>query len=99
MHTALNFPFSILQFQLFLLSLISKTYTMCVETMTETMPARQKDGLRKTSTQQAITELTAAKPDITMHRGECSLCNCKAYVNVDVGICENCGHHYDSHRY
>lgn len=70
------------------------------DTMTPTMPARQKEQLRKTSAKQEITELSA-KPDITMHRGECSVygCYCKAYVGANVGTCENCGHHYDSHRY
>lgn len=72
---------------------------MCTETMTETMPARQKDQLRKTSTQEEIKVLAAAKHDIIMHRGPCTLCNCSGYRNVDVGICENCGHHYDYHSY
>jgi hypothetical protein len=73
---------------------------MCTETMTEPIPVRQKDHLRKTSSHQAMIP-SAAKPDIIMHRGECSAdgCNCQAYVGANVGTCENCGHHYDSHRY
>ncbi len=72
---------------------------MCTETMTETIPVRQKDHLRKTSIHQEIK--LAAKRNITMHRGECSVygCNCREYVGANVGTCENCGHHYDSHRY
>ncbi len=73
---------------------------MSTETMTETLPVKQKDLLRKTPPHQHITSV-AAKPDITMHRGECSVsgCNCRGYVGANVGTCENCGHHYDSHRY
>lgn len=73
---------------------------MCTEAITETIPVSPKDHLRKTSSHQEITAL-AAKHDITMYRGECSVygCNCREYVGANVGTCENCGHHYDSHRY
>ena len=73
---------------------------MCTETITETVPVKQEDQLHRISSHQEITPL-AAKCDITMHRGECSVygCNCRGYVGANVGTCENCGHHYDSHRY
>ncbi len=74
---------------------------MYTETMAETLPVSQKDHLRKTTHTHREITLSAAKPDITMHRGECSVygCYCKEYVGANVGTCENCGHHYDSHRY
>jgi len=71
---------------------------MCTTTLIPPVSFGQKDPLRKTSTQQQITT-AAAKRDTTMHRGECTLCNCSGYIGANVGICENCGHHYDSHRY
>ena len=73
---------------------------MCTTTLTPPVSFGQKDPLRITSTQQQITT-AAVKRDITMHRGECSVygCYCKEYVGANVGTCENCGHHYDSHRY
>ena len=66
--------------------------------MTETVTLKQKDQLRKAATHQQIT-LASTKRDINMHRGECTLCNCSGYIGANVGICENCGHHYNSHRY
>ena len=72
---------------------------MYTETMTEAIPVTQKDRVRETLSHHEVTLVT--KPDITMHRGECSVygCNCRGYVGANVGTCENCGHHYDSHRY
>lgn len=73
---------------------------MSTETMIQTISLRQKDQLRKTSSHMEVIS-DALKYDITMHRGECSVygCNCREYVGANVGTCENCGHHYDSHRY
>ncbi|MEI2738495.1 MAG: hypothetical protein V9F01_06905 [Chitinophagaceae bacterium] len=69
------------------------------EITTETLPARKKDFLHKTSKQPEKIE-TDAKPSIKMGYGECSVsgCNCRAYMgNADT--CENCGHNKDLHRY
>lgn len=73
---------------------------MCTETTTKTIVVKQQYHLHKTSSHQVIMPL-AAKPDIIMYRGECSVygCYCREYVGANVGTCENCGHHYDSHRY
>jgi|GEM_PF-1796251 len=73
---------------------------MCTATITQPVSLKQKDPLRKISTHTQITTV-AAKRDITMYDGECSVygCNCKKYVGASAGTCENCGHHHDSHRY
>lgn len=73
---------------------------MYTETITEAIPVEQKKFSVKTKAHQEVITFSTKK-DITMHRGECSVsgCYCRQYVGVNVGTCENCGHHYDSHRY